>query len=153
MTISFHLQHVKYKLAQKRALKAWITACVGNENKVAGDLNIILCSDQHLLEMNKQFLEHDFYTDIITFNYNTQSRISGDLFISIERVKDNATKLNISIEHELQRVIIHGVMHLCGYKDKKISEQILMRNQEDKCLNIWIQRTWPSVSRGTKLKK
>lgn len=141
MAISFHLQDVWCQIAQKRALKTWINACIIRENKVAGDINIILCSDQHLLEMNKQFLEHDYYTDIITFNYNAENHISGDLFISIDRVKDNASKLNISMELELQRVIIHGVMHLCGYNDKKKSEQILMRKQEDKCLKIWAQTT------------
>ncbi len=139
MAISFHLEGVRYQFTRKRALKAWIKASAFHEMKVVGEINIILCSDDRLLEMNNQFLEHDYFTDIITFNYNNKNTISGDLFISIDRVKDNAIKNNVPTETELQRVIIHGVMHLCGYNDKSKTEQSTMRNKEEEHLKKWLK--------------
>lgn len=131
MTISFHQIDVKYRLKNKRILREWIHDAIRREKLVPGAITIVFCSDNHLLEVNQRFLQHDYYTDIITFDYSQENSISGDLFISIDRVKENAQENGDSQENEIQRVIIHGVMHLCGYKDKKKSDQILMRKMED----------------------
>jgi len=133
MAISFHTEDIRFILKEKRKIKAWIESCITSERLHCGDIAIILCSDDYLLKMNQTHLNHDFYTDIITFNYNS-TKISGDLFISVDRVKDNAKTNQVPLEIEMYRVIIHGVMHLCGYNDKKISEQKQMKIQEDKCL-------------------
>ena len=133
MAISFHTEDIRFILKEKRKIKAWIESCITSEHLHCGDITIILCSDDYLLKMNQTHLNHDFYTDIITFNYNS-TKISGDLFISVDRVKDNAKTNQVSFENEIYRVIIHGVMHLCGYNDKKISEKKQMKIQEDKCL-------------------
>ncbi|MBX7051017.1 MAG: rRNA maturation RNase YbeY [Flavobacteriales bacterium] len=131
MTISFHQIDVKYRLKNKRILREWIHDAIRREKLVPGAITIVFCSDNHLLDVNQRFLQHDYYTDIITFDYSQENSISGDLFISIDRVKENAQENEVSQENEIQRVIIHGVMHLCGYKDKKKSDQILMRKMED----------------------
>ena len=134
MSIFFHTIDVDPRLKQKRALKRWINDCVLAENKNSGDINVIFCSDEYLLEMNRTHLDHDYYTDIITFDFTTEQVISGDLYISFDRVQDNALHNQIQLEIELYRVIIHGVMHLCGYKDKTKKDALLMRQQEEKCL-------------------
>jgi rRNA maturation RNase YbeY len=102
-----------------------------NEHTRFGEISVIVCSDEFLLEMNKQYLNHNYYTDIITFNYNEAGIISGDLFISIERVKDNAETYSTAWEKELLRVIFHGVLHLVGYNDKTTKEKEIMRRKED----------------------
>ena len=134
MAIIFHTIDVDPKLKHKTALKRWIKDCVLAENKTPGPINIIFCSDEYLLEMNRNYLQHDYYTDIITFDFTVDNRVSGDLYISFDRVKENAFKNNISLQNETYRVIIHGVMHLCGYKDKTKNDILLMRSLEDKCL-------------------
>ena len=134
MAIFFHTIDVDPHLKHKTALKRWINLCVLAENKTPGDINVIFCSDDYLLEMNRTHLEHDYYTDIITFDFTTEDLISGDLYISFDRVQDNALHNQIQLEIELYRVIIHGVMHLCGYKDKTKNDALLMRQQEEKCL-------------------
>ena len=134
MAIFFHTIDVEPRLKHKTALKSWIKDCVLGENKKTGELNIIFCSDEHLLEMNRTHLNHDYYTDIITFDFSQDNIISGDLYISFDRLKDNAQKNKVSLVNETQRVIIHGVMHLCGYKDKTKSDAKLMRQMEAKCL-------------------
>jgi probable rRNA maturation factor len=134
MAIIFHTIDVDPKLKHKTALKRWIKDCVLAENKTPGPINIIFCSDEYLLEMNRNYLQHDYYTDIITFDFTVENRVSGDLYISFDRVKENAFKNNISLQNETYRVIIHGVMHLCGYKDKTKNDILLMRSLEDKCL-------------------
>ena len=134
MAIFFHTIDVDPRLKQKRALKRWINDCVLAENKKPGDINVIFCSDDYLLEMNRAHLDHDYYTDIITFDFTNKEVISGDLYISLDRVQDNAFQNQIKPHKELYRVIIHGVMHLCGYKDKTNSDALLMRLQEEKCL-------------------
>jgi probable rRNA maturation factor len=129
--IQFYTEDVQYKLMRKTLLRHWVKTSALKEGHSIGSLNIILCSDEYLLTMNKQFLQHDFYTDIITFDYNKESILIGELYISIHRVTDNANKNNVSIENELYRIIIHGVMHLCGYKDKTKKESKLIREKED----------------------
>lgn len=105
-----------------------------NENKKEGDLSFIFCSDNYLLKMNNEYLQHDYYTDIITFDYTETDIISGDIFISIDRIKENALKYNTTFENELQRVMIHGVLHLVGYNDKNEKEQKEMTEKENQYL-------------------
>ena len=108
-----------------------------NEGKLCSELSYIFCDDAYLLEINKEYLNHNTYTDIITFDYSTPNSISGDLFISIERVKDNAQKFGISELEELRRVMVHGVLHLLGYKDKEESEIAEMRLKEEEKLKMF----------------
>jgi len=101
------------------------------ENKECGPINLIFCDDDKILEVNKEYLSHDYYTDIITFDYSLNQIISGDLFISIDRVKENANRYSKTFENELMRVVFHGVLHLCGYNDKSEEEILVMRSKED----------------------
>jgi rRNA maturation RNase YbeY len=135
MAIFFHTIDVEPRLKHKIALKRWINDCILAENKKTGNINIIFCSDNHLLEMNRTHLEHDYYTDIITFDFTYNNVISGDLYVSIDRIKDNAIKNSVTLENETYRVIIHGVMHLCGYKDKTKKDIEMMREKEAACLS------------------
>ncbi len=107
-----------------------------NEHKTDGELSFIFCSDDYLLAMNKDYLNHDFYTDVITFDYCENDIISGDVFISVDRVRENAKTFNTSFENELQRVMIHGVLHLVGYKDKTKEEKTKMQEKETQYLNF-----------------
>jgi rRNA maturation RNase YbeY len=110
---------------------SWLSRTCVNEGKELSDLNLVFCSDAYLLEMNKQHLDHDYYTDIITFDYSHDNSVSGDLFISIDRVIDNAKLFHVKQREELNRVVVHGVLHLIGYKDKSKEESKLMREKED----------------------
>ena len=114
----------------------WCTKVSLQEDKELGDVTIIFCSDDYLLEVNREHLDHDYYTDIITFDYSVFPIVSGDLFISVDRVKENATDFNVSFEHELHRVIIHGFLHLCGYFDKTNEDELLMRSKENQALSL-----------------
>ncbi len=129
--ISFVEQDVDFDLLQKRKLKQWLKDAILEERKRVGELTIVFCSDNYLLSVNKDFLKHDYYTDIITFDYCEADVISGDLLISIDRVKENATVQKVSFIDELNRVMIHGVLHLFGYKDKTKAEAAEMRQKED----------------------
>lgn len=117
-------------------LTNWISKVCLSENHQLGDISLIFCSDEYLLEMNRTHLDHDYYTDIITFDYTYNQIVSGDLFISVDRVRENASDFNVSFEHELHRVMIHGVLHLCGYKDKSEEEEKLMRSKENNALSL-----------------
>jgi rRNA maturation RNase YbeY len=112
-----------------------LTSLVKEEGKLLGDVYVIFVSDDYLLEINQSYLNHDYYTDIITFDYCEQNVISGDLFISVDRVRENADVFNVDFGTELHRVIIHGVLHLCGYKDKTEDDEEVMRKMENKYLN------------------
>ncbi len=114
----------------------WVTTSAKNEGFKCGDLNYIFCSDNYLNTINKKYLNHEDFTDIITFNYNHDDKISGDIFISVERVKENALTEGVDFETELKRVMIHGVLHLCGYNDKTDQEKNTMRAKEDYYLNL-----------------
>jgi len=115
-------------------LFAWYLNVCEVEGKKLGDLSIIFCSDEHLLQMNKEYLQHDYYTDIITFDYSEDSLVSGDLFISVDRVQDNADEFDVLFQDELHRVCVHGLLHLCGYKDKSDEDEALMRLKENEML-------------------
>ena len=118
----------------------WLSSTCAEENKVLEEVNLIFCSDEYLLKMNVEYLQHDYYTDIISFDYCEENRILGDLFISKDRVLDNAEQNNVSFLLELHRVIVHGVLHLCGYKDKSEEEEKLMRSKEDYYLSKIVSR-------------
>jgi rRNA maturation RNase YbeY len=115
-------------------LVSWISKVVESENKMLGEISYVFCSDEYLLEMNREHLNHDYYTDIITFDYCFENFVSGDLFISIDRVLDNAKEFSSIFKDELDRVCVHGVLHLCGYKDKSDDDEVLMRRKEDEKL-------------------
>ena len=110
---------------------SWLSKVCSKEGKELTELSLVFCSDDYLLEVNKKFLNHDYYTDIITFDYIEGVNVSGDLLISVDRVRDNANKEEVSFNQELNRVVVHGVLHLLGYKDKSKSEEQLMRSKED----------------------
>lgn len=129
--IHFHTEDVDFQLQERKKFNSWIKKVAESENKAAGNLNFIFCSDTYLLEINRKHLNHDTFTDIVTFNYNENTTISGDIFISVERVKENAIALNVDFNSELKRVIIHGVLHLIGYNDKTADEVQIMRAKED----------------------
>ena len=112
-------------------LQHLVRLLIQNEEKTFGDISVICCSDEYLLKINEQYLGHHYYTDIITFDYVENAVISGDLFISVDRVAENAEKYGNPFIEELHRVIIHGVLHLVGYNDKTVKEQSLMREKED----------------------
>ena len=119
---------------------SWLSNCCVNEGKSLEEVNLIFCSDEYLLQKNIEFLQHDYYTDIITFDYCQDDLVMGDLFISKDRVMDNAQTNSVSFENELNRVIVHGVLHLCGYKDKSPDEEKLMRSKEDFYLSQIVSR-------------
>lgn len=112
-------------------VKHWIEKCVINEAKMMGDISIIFCSDNYLLEVNKQYLKHDYFTDIITFDYTEGNIVAGDLFLSIDRIKENATALNTGFDQEFLRVVIHGILHLLEYNDKTTREKEVMTEKEN----------------------
>ena len=118
----------------------WLSSTCAEEGKVLEEVNLIFCSDEYLLKMNVEYLQHDYYTDIISFDYCEEDRILGDLFISKDRVLDNAEQNSVTFESELQRVIVHGVLHLCGYKDKSEDDEKLMRSKEDYYLSKIVSR-------------
>ena len=131
MAVSFQNQNISFKLNNSLKIKTWITEIITLEKKKLGQVNFVLTSDEELLQTNIQFLNHNTYTDIITFDYCEANIINGDIIISVERVKENAEKFNVEFEDELKRVIIHGVLHLCGYKDKTTKDSELMRSKEN----------------------
>jgi rRNA maturation RNase YbeY len=127
----------KFTLANKKPLKNWLLEVVKKENKKIGALNIVFYNDQQLLEFNKQYLNHDTFTDVITFDYSEGNILHGDICISVERVTENAKKYNFTFGEELRRVIVHGILHLCGYQDKKIEEKQLMKHKEEEALTFF----------------
>lgn len=134
MSISFNNQSIPFKLKEKAKLKLWIKSITEKEKHVIGTINYVFCNDNELLEINLKHLNHNTFTDIITFDYTEGSKINSDIFISIERVNENAKKFSVAFEDELHRVMIHGILHLCGYKDKTKSDSELMRKKENSAL-------------------
>jgi rRNA maturation RNase YbeY len=135
--INFFTEDIKYILRDKIAIRRWLMDTASNEGCKIEEVNIIFCSDAYLSEHNQRYLKHTSFTDIITFDYSEGKMISGDIFISIERVCENAMKFKVSENQELKRVMIHGILHLCGYKDKTASDRKKMREKEDEyMLNV-----------------
>jgi probable rRNA maturation factor len=130
--INFFNEDTTYKLKDKLKLKQWIKATIQAEGYKLSELNYILCSDEYLLQINNQYLNHDTYTDIVTFdNSDEEGSITGDIFISVDRIHENAIEFNVVPETEMHRVIIHGALHLLGYKDKRPADKKLMTQKED----------------------
>jgi rRNA maturation RNase YbeY len=132
--ITFSVLEIRYNLKKKLDVRNWIKSIAHSEYKDAGDIAFIFCNDEYLGKMNEQYLKHHTLTDIITFDYSEAGKVSGDIFISIDRVKENALSFGNSFDQELGRVMAHGVLHLCGYNDKTAEEKKVMRSREDFCL-------------------
>jgi probable rRNA maturation factor len=136
-TIFFFKEDTQYQLRQRAEIRTWLNTIAKKEKYSILELNYIFCSDEYLLQMNRDFLDHDYYTDIITFdNSEVKGKIEGDIFISIDRVKDNAQLQHSTVKDELHRVLAHGLLHLTGYKDKTTKEKEMMRAKEDASLSL-----------------
>ncbi|MEZ0611046.1 rRNA maturation RNase YbeY [Fibrella sp. WM1] len=137
--IRFFTEDVDYKLPQKLAVKRWLMAQTKAEGHELGDLNYIFASDEYVLQVNRDYLQHDYYTDIITFDNRefADDPIEGDIYISVDRVADNAAQLGTSAEGEMRRVLAHGLLHLCGYGDKTDEDAATMRAKEDEWLGTF----------------
>lgn len=129
--ILFHNADTSYVLKNKRAISSWITDTIKEEEKQLEEISYIFCTDDYLLKINQEHLDHDTYTDIITFDYTEDGLISSEIYISVDRVRENAKNLGIATIDETHRIIIHGVLHLCGYKDKSNLQTQEMRGKED----------------------
>ena len=134
--ISFNYEN-EFELSNEDQIATWISKVILSENKKEGEINYIFCDDDYLLNLNEQYLDHDTLTDIISFDYSVGNEIHGDIFISTERVLENAADFNVSFQEELQRVLVHGVLHYCGYKDKSEADEQLMRNKEDEKIKMF----------------
>ncbi len=128
---------LSFRLPAKSALKRWLDTVISGEKKELGRLSYVFCSDDYLLELNRKFLNHNYYTDILTFDYTEGKIINGEIYISIERVKENAVAYNQTFRQELLRTIVHGALHLCGNKDKTRTEKSSMRKKEDAALKLF----------------
>jgi rRNA maturation RNase YbeY len=137
--VCFFSQEVKTTLANRTGLKKYIGSIFIKEGIKLKSLNCIFCTDKALLEINRKYLNHDFYTDIITFDLSEKGAVKAEIYISIDRVRENARKLGFSFKSELHRVIFHGVLHLCGYKDKNKSEKMKMRGKEAFYLALYLK--------------
>ncbi len=135
-SISFHSEHINFHLDSEDDILLWISKTIKEEGYSPGEITYIFCSDEYLHKVNLEYLNHDTYTDIITFNYCEAKTINSDIFISIDRVKENAQTYNVKFHEELNRVIIHGILHLIGYNDKSPEEQEEMRAKEDFYLSL-----------------
>ena len=134
MAIIYQSDDTKFPQIKRREISNWIKSVAASHDKKIGDIACIFCSDKKILEINIQYLNHDYYTDIITFDYSEGETISGDLFISLDTVRSNAEKFGTDYTEELCRVIIHGILHLCGLKDKSAEDAKVMREKEDEAL-------------------
>lgn len=134
MPITFDSDNIEFPNIKKRETSAWIKKIANSYNKKIGDVGYLFCNDEKILEINRQYLDHDFYTDIISFDYSEGDLISGDIFISLDTVRSNSQKYNTDYQEELYRVIIHGVLHLCGLDDKLEEDAIRMRESENSAL-------------------
>lgn len=137
MSIRFSSQIERFELFDAENVKKWISEVVLHRGKKVGNISYLFCDDEYMIGVNRQYLDHDTYTDIITFDYVVADLVSGDIFISVDRVGENAQQFGVPFEEELHRVIIHGVLHLLGQGDKSDREAAEMRRQEQECLNLW----------------
>lgn len=129
-------EDIDFKLKGVLAIKKWLKGTLENEGFTLGEINYIFCSDNYILKINKEYLNHNYFTDIITFNYNEVKKVNADIFISIDTVKSNANSRKIDFENELHRVMVHGILHLVGYNDKTPTQQVEMTSKEDYYLNL-----------------
>ncbi len=136
MAISYQTDGIKMPVIKKRETTAWIKTVASSYEKKVGEIAYIFCSDEKILEVNKEYLQHDYYTDIITFDYCDDNIISGDIFISLDTVKSNSEQFKTTYEEELHRTIIHGILHLCGINDKGEGEREIMEAAENKALAL-----------------
>ena len=132
--ISFQAEGVEIPDLDIAKTGRWLVKVASEHDRVIGDMNYLFCNDEKILETNRNFLNHDYYTDIITFDYSTGKRVGGDIIISLDTVKSNAEDFGVSFKEELNRVIVHGLLHLCGLKDKSTEERRVMENAENKAL-------------------
>lgn len=136
MAIAYYAEEVKLPAIKKKAVGEWIRKVASLYGKRTGDISYIFCSDEKILEVNKQYLQHDYYTDIISFDYTEGTKISGDLFISLDTVKSNSENFGTDYTEELHRIIIHGILHLCGINDKGPGEREIMTQKENEALAL-----------------
>lgn len=136
MGIYFYNEDVAFPAIKKRSTSGWIKQVIADKGMKSGDISFIFCSDSYLLDVNRKYLDHDYFTDIITFDYVEGNVVSGDIFISVERVIENAGLFGNRVSDELNRIIIHGVLHLLGFKDKTDEDKLFMTKEEDMCLEI-----------------
>ncbi|AYN05822.1 MULTISPECIES: rRNA maturation RNase YbeY [unclassified Flavobacterium] len=120
-----------FVLENEEAFEGWLSAVILSENKKEGEISYIFCDDEYLHKINVEYLNHDTLTDIISFDYTVGNELNGDIFVSVERVRDNALDFNVPFDNELKRVLAHGILHYCGYKDKSETEAVLMRSKEE----------------------
>jgi probable rRNA maturation factor len=134
MPIQFRSEKTAFTLKNRSRIQKWILSVIRKEKRIPDEIHYVFCSDRFLLSLNKKYLHHDTLTDIITFDYSHGKAISGEIYISIPRVKENAKKFNVEFEDELCRVMVHGVLHLCEYSDRSAKEKMRMRMAEDRAL-------------------
>lgn len=137
MEINFFSEDVKEVRIPKRKIRTWVNQCIISYNFTTGNINYIFCSDEYILKVNKKYLNHDEYTDIITFNYNEEKLINGDIYVCLNRVRENASNFDVTFHNELQRVIIHGILHLVGLNDSTKKEIEIMRHAEEKSIALY----------------
>ncbi len=136
--INFHSESIDFKVTNPIKTKRWLKSVIESEGFELGEINYIFCNDEYLHKINVEYLDHDTLTDIITFdNSEDEALIEGDIFVSIERITDNSNDFKTSFEHEFRRVIVHGILHLCGYYDKTDEDEKQMRTKEDHYINLW----------------
>ena len=134
--ISFNYE-TEFELHNEADFSRWLSEVILSENKKEGEINYIFCDDDYLLEINQQYLDHDTLTDIISFDYSVGNEINGDVFVSVERVKENASDYKVTFHEEIQRVLVHGILHYCGYKDKTESDELIMRAKEEEKMKMF----------------
>ena len=135
--INFYSENIVVPKIPKRKIASWIKVVAQKYGKKIGEIAYIFCDDEKILEVNKQYLQHDYYTDIITFDYSEKDTLSGDIFVSLDTVKSNSEQYNTLYINELYRVIIHGILHLCGQNDKTLKEEKRMREKEEEALEMF----------------
>ena len=135
--VAFYFEDTDFKLRHKTRIKEWLRLVAESEVFTLGNISVIFCSDNYILDINQKYLQHDYFTDIITFDYSEGGRISGDLFISVDSVRENSVEYGTEFEDELHRVIVHGILHLIGYDDHTEDEIKTMRSKEDYYLSLF----------------
>ena len=134
--ISFNYE-TDFELANEAAYAEWLSQVINSEGKKEGEINYVFCDDDYLHKLNVEYLQHDTLTDIISFDYSVGNELHGDIFVSVERVRDNASDFSVSFDDELKRVLVHGVLHYCGYKDKSDADEQLMRTKEEEKMRLF----------------